>query len=210
MVIGCPEWNSLRRSRAGPRAGDARHRQVAVECLFDAADVDRPHAAEVGAVPGREGVAIAVEQLDAPGARRTPRPARPARSSVQDRIAWATVLDRCGVVVDGVAGLDPHDEVDPGENGLGQPRLVLDADATEGVEQDALDRDPVVGVEPVVGQEHQAREVPAEPLTADEHAQPLALLEPQDAHGRVIQLVLVDLEQFVAQFSRIVSRSLAS
>jgi hypothetical protein len=89
--------------------------------------------------------------------------------------------------------------VDPGEDRLRQPVLVLDADATERVQEDPLDRDAVVGVEPVAGQEHQAREVPPEPLATDEEAQPLAFLEPQDAHGCLIELVLADLEQLVAR-----------
>ena len=94
---------------------------------------------------------------------------------------------------------DRHDHVQSGEHRLGDPAGALDPGASERVEQDRLDAAGELGREAIAWHIDEAREEPAELVSAHEQSHALALLEAEDAHRGRVQLVLVDLEQLVAR-----------
>src|SRR4028118_1918284 len=89
-------------------------------------------------------------------------------------------------------------KVEPGEDGLREPHVEGRAHAVQRVLEDPLHPAPHLGVVAVAGDVDEAGEEAAVGVAADEEAHPLALLEVQDAHGDVEELLLAYLEELVA------------
>ncbi len=200
--IGRPERRSLRQKKSsfGLEWPVERHREVPVGIeALDALHVEHGRRSrEVLPVGGREGVAVAGEELRAallaallderagevvgPGARRLEQPR----------------LDLADVHVVGASGPRVHDVVEPREDGLRQAHVVVDADAAELVHEDALDGLAHARVEAIARDEDEAREEAPVGVTAQEEPDARALAEVEDAHGDLEEVVVGDLEELVA------------
>ena len=168
--------------------------------LLDVAEVGECRAGHpVGPVGGREGVAVAAEELLAALLALVlderllevvdPR----ARRSHQHQ------LDRARVDAGAPPRLRVCHVVEPDEHRLGDARRVVEALGVGHVAQDRLDAAPVLGVETVARDEHETRVETPEAIAPDEQAQPLALAEMEDPHRRLEQLVRGNLDQLVAR-----------
>ena len=188
-------------ARAGlERPVEADAEAVGLGQLLDVHDVRERRARHpVGAVGGREGVAVALEELAAAASPSSSMQRLLEVVGPRARGRHEHHLDLVGVEVGGVAGLDVGHEVEPHEHRLGHPRRVVDARRAGGRAQDRLDAAPVLGVEAVARHEHEQREEAAERVAAREQPQALALAEVEDPHRGLEELVLGDLEQLVAR-----------
>ena len=93
----------------------------------------------------------------------------------------------------------PHGDVHAGERARSDARVVLDLAAVERRLHHPGDRVGDIGREPATGQVDEARDVAVAGLGHREDADALALLQPDDAEGEVVQLVGLDLEQLVTR-----------
>ena len=98
----------------------------------------------------------------------------------------------------GVLG-QPDPEEQPGQRGLGHPRLVVDGLGVEGLAQFLLDAEPDAGGVPVTGQVDEGGHEPAVNVRAQEQPGPAAFLQPLDSGRRCREVGNLDLEQFVAR-----------
>ena len=89
--------------------------------------------------------------------------------------------------------------MEAGQHRLGDTRAVVDARPAERLLEDLLDPLPVPGVEALARQVDEAGEEAAERVATDEEAHAPPLAEVEDAHRRLEELVLRDLEQLVAR-----------
>ena len=152
-----------------------------------------------GTRPGTRRRSVATGRCHAP--RRCAPRAPAARSSVHDRLAstsWASIAGTSGDTARpsfGTVTITCSRASTDSET-----RLVLSTSgASERVEQDRLDAADELGREAIAWHIDEAREEPAELVSAHEQSHALALLEAEDAHRGRVQLVLADLEQLVAR-----------
>ncbi len=198
-----PRPEQLGAQRARPRLERPVERDaepVALRQLLDVHDVRERRARHPVRPVGRgEGVAVALEQVAAARLAQlveqrlaqVVRP-RPRRGHEQS-------LHLARVEVGHLAPRDVGHEVQPHEHRLRDAGRVVDAPGARVAAEDRLDAAPVLGVEPVARHVDEQREEAPVRVAAGEQPQPLALAEVQDAHRRLEQLVVRDLEELVAR-----------
>ena len=99
------------------------------------------------------------------------------------------------VVARSALRIDVDDEVEPGQHRLREQHRELGVRPAERLLEDALDDQPAPGGESIPGHEHDARVEPPEPVRVHEQPDPLPLLQVQDPHRRLEQIVGGDLEE---------------
>ena len=176
--------------------------EVEVDALvrerFEPLDVGHRHPGRVlGAVAGREGVAVPLRQHDPDVLailvdQQVVQVVGPVAHGGDD-----TGLE--GFEVDRRTGAVLHDVVQPGQVRLGHPRLVGGAAPPQPVDQDRLDGEPGRGVVAVARQVHEHRPEAPEVVLAHEDACEAPLLELVDGQRGVVELVGADLHQLVAR-----------
>jgi hypothetical protein len=124
----------------------------------------------VGAVGGRKGVAVALEQVLATRLAELVEQGLLEVVGPRARGRHEHDLDLAGVEVGGGARLHVGHEVEPHEHGLGHARRVVDARGARRRAQDRLDPAPVLRVEAVPRHEHEQREEAPERVAAREQA----------------------------------------
>ena len=184
-----------------------RRFERAVEAHLDAVLPDALHLLHVEhrdprgvglAVVGAEGLAVAPEQaravLLAEGLeQRVVQIVGPGAAHREE--AALQVRD---VVARGPLRIDVDDEVEPGQHRLRQPHRELGVRPAERLLEDPLDHQPALGREALSRHEHDAREEPPEPVRVHEQPDPLPLLQVEDPHRGLEQLVGRDLEEHLA------------
>ena len=142
----------------------------------------RPHGAQ------RTGLLVLELVADRAAQGLGPRAHRRAQTGLEVLVVEVPHLARVG---------QPDAEEQAGQGGGGQAHLEVDGLGVEDLEQLGLDALTHRGVVAVPGQEHHGGHEPPEGVLAQEQAGLAALVEPQHAAGRLVELLRGHVEQLV-------------